>query len=263
MTAAARARFTAVAAVTILWGAAMGAGQVATHRRLARRATREHTSAALGPGAAANFHTWGRRWAVPILAAGGFAIDGDDRSGIDWGRIGPVVFVGNHQTALDIPVSLAALPAPFAFMAKEQLREAPIIGAALAQSPSLFVDKRDARRAVQSLAEAAARIGAGTSVLLFAEGIRSFGGGMLPFERGAFALAVDAAVPVVPVTMRGVYRLLDERRRVSRPGRATVRTHPPVETRGLTRRDLPALLATVRETMRADLAEYEATHPLP
>ena len=66
----------------------------------------------------------------------------------------------------------------------------------------------------------------------------------------------------VPMALRGFYHLLDERRRVVQPGRARVRLHVPVEVRGRTCHDLPGLLAAVRETVRADLADCEVARPL-
>ena len=250
---ATRARFAAVAGGVFAWAIPMGTGQALSHRRLA-------AAGASGEVLGRNMRAWGGRWAR-VLAAVGLDIRLDDRSGLA-PDAGPLVFVGNHQTALDVVAVLAVIPQAFAFTPKVELRTAPVIGAALRHSPSVFIDKRDARRDVKSLKDAAEQVAAGTSVMIYPEGRRSYSGGLLPFERGAFVLAVEAGVPIVPFTLRGVYRLVDERRFVARAGSATVRMHAPIPTQGLTRADLPALMARVRTTFADDLADYEATHPL-
>lgn len=253
VTPATRAHFAAAASGLFLWAIPMAVAQATSHRRLVSTGA---SVAALGR----NLRAWGRRWAR-ILRTLGFDIRLDDRSGLA-PDAGPVVFVGTHQTALDVVAVFAVVPQAFVFTPKIQLRSVPIVGLALRNSPSVFIDKRDARRAVRSLQDAAAQVAAGTSVMIYPEGRRSYSGGLLPFERGAFVLAVEAGVPIVPFTLRGVYRLMDERRAVSRSGSATVRLFPPIDTQGLTRTDVPALMACVRATFAADLADYEATHPV-
>ena len=231
-----------------LWGALvtvpMSIAQVTTHRKTPTTA---------------NFKRWATRWASAILKGAGIRVHLEDRAHLDPAR--PYVFVPNHQSGLDILVLAAALPYPFGFAAKAELKEVPFLGHAIAGSPSVFVDKRDARRAVETIREAAERIRAGMSVLIFPEGKRTYSGGLARFERGAFVLAVEAGVPLVPVTLHGAYRLLDERRGLLRPGEVTVVVHEPLPTEDLTRRDVPALMARVYALMQADLEAYERAHP--
>ncbi len=208
---------------------------------------------------ARTFHRWSGRWARWILGATGVTVETEDRAHLAAGT--SCIFVANHQNALDILILSAAVPYPYGFVAKAELEKTPLIGTALRHSPSVFVDKRDARTAVRSVQEAGERIRAGTSVLVFPEGARSYSGGLLPFQRGAFVLAAEAGVPLVPVSVLGAYRLLDERRFLFRPGKVRVVLHPPVSMDGVSRRDLPAVVATVRETLAASLADYERAHP--
>lgn len=233
-----------------LWGALvtvpMSVAQIVTHRRTPTTA---------------NFKRWATRWAKAVLAAAGVRVHLVDHARLDPAR--PYVFVPNHQTALDILVLAAAMPYPFGFAAKAELKDVPFLGHAIAGSPSVFVDKRDARRAVETIREAAARIREGMSVLIFPEGLRTYSGGLDRFERGAFVLAVEAGVPLVPVSIHGAYRLMDERRGLLRAGEVTVVVHDALPTEGLTRRDVPALMAQVHTRLRDDLAAYEAAHPPP
>ena len=204
-----------------------------------------------------NFKRWVRGWGRTALGGLGVCVKLEAHAVLEPDR--PYVFTANHQNLLDVLVLAGALPHPFGFVAKAELERVPCVGAVIRNSACLFIDRSDPRQMVKSMREAAARIRAGTSVLIYPEGERSYGPFLLPFMKGAFALAVEASVPVVPVTVVDAYRLMDERRRVMRPGTARVVLGEPVATEGLRRRDLPDLMADVRARIeRALHAEQEA-----
>ncbi len=209
---------------------------------------------------ARTFSHWARRWAGWILRPAGVRVELEDHA--DLAPDQPCIFVANHQNALDILVLSDVVPYPFGYVAKAELERMPALGAAIRHSACVFVDKRDPRTAVRSVQEAADRIRGGNSVLIFPEGERSYSGGLLPFQRGAFFLAAEAGVPLVPVSLLGVYRLLDERRFLFRPGTVRVVLHPALPMGGVTRRDLPGVVERVRETLSASLAAYEQAHPI-
>jgi 1-acyl-sn-glycerol-3-phosphate acyltransferase len=213
------------------------------------------TAAALAHNAfrptARTFKLWATLWARLVLMGAGVKIQSDVRAAL--GRDEPAVFVANHQNELDIVTLLAGIPYPFGFMAKAELRRVPVLGSVLKRTACLFVDRSDARRAVQSIHEAAERIREGNSVLVFCEGARSFSSQLLPFLRGAFVLAVEAGVPVVPVTIIDNYRLLDERRAVGRVGTVRMVVGEAVSVEGKSRSDVPALMAAVEASMQAEL----------
>jgi 1-acyl-sn-glycerol-3-phosphate acyltransferase len=205
---------------------------------------------------ARTFKAWATLWARLVLMGAGVKIESDVRASL--ARDEPAVFVANHQNELDIVTLLAGIPHPFGFMAKAELRRVPVLGSVLKRTACLFVDRSDARRAVQSIHEAAARIREGNSVLVFCEGARSFSPQLQPFLRGAFVLAVEAGVPLVPVTVIDNYRLLDERRAVGRVGTVRMVVGEPLPMEGKTRGDVPALMADVRARMRAELDRAHA-----
>jgi len=165
----------------------------------------------------------------------------------------PCVLVANHQNGLDIPVVADCLPVPFGFVAKAELERVPFLGAALRYSPSVFVTRSDPRRSLESMRRAAARIRAGSSVLVFPEGARSYDGQMSAFQKGAFQLAVESGVPIVPVTILDGPAVFNEKRRVSRPGVIHVVVHAPIPLEGLTRRDVPELMERVYAIVTAPL----------
>ena len=162
------------------------------------------------------FSRWGARWGKALFAPAGIRVEAEVTE--DLSRLQPCVFVANHQNSLDIPAMLMAIPVEFGFVAKASLARIPVLGHAISASPSVFVDRSDPRRSLESMRTAARRIREGSSVLVFAEGERSYGQTVGPFKRSAFSLAAEAGVPVVPVTIHNAWTLFDERRRVARPG---------------------------------------------
>ena len=93
------------------------------------------------------------------------------------------------------------------FIAKREISRIPVFGWAIARA-NIMIDRKSPTDATHSLEKAAERISRGESVILFAEGTRTRDGNLLPFKRGAFALAVRAGVHVVPLTILGSYRIM-------------------------------------------------------
>ena len=203
---------------------------------------------AFRPGAQ-TFMTWMRPWARFILGCSRIRLEVESRAPVPE----PVVFVCNHQNAMDIPVLSAALPVPFVFGAKKSLEKWPFVGWVLARTACLFIDRSGPKKALASLMEAAERIRGGASVLLFPEGGRSWRHDLLPFMRGPFLLAIQAGVPVVPVALVGNTGVMDEARKLSYPGTVRVVLGEPIPTDGLTRRDAAALSERVREWTAREL----------
>lgn len=200
-----------------------------------------------------SYGRWARGWARTLSIGAGMPVHVHFRSEIDTSK--PVVYVANHQNAFDIPAMILGMPHDVGFMAKAALQHAPALGFALKYSPSVFVDRSDPRKAVQSLKEAGEKIRGGNAVVIFPEGCRTYSDGLLPFMRGAFLLAVEAGVPIVPVTLLDSYKRLDERHAVLVPGHVHLVVDAPIPLEGKTRQDVPALMDEVYEIMRQNLAD--------
>ena len=169
---------------------------------------------------------------------------------------GPVVFVSNHVNALDIPAVMRGLPRPFLYVARHELRSWPFVGWVLDKTACLFIERDNPRKAVESLRRAADRIRGGDSVLLFPEGGRSQSHALKPFMRGPFVLAIQAGVPVVPVTLVGHMGVFSRDARAGRPGTVHLVVGEPIATDGLGRADAADLCARVRSVIEGELGAY-------
>jgi 1-acyl-sn-glycerol-3-phosphate acyltransferase len=170
-----------------------------------------------------------RGWARLILWSAGIEVEVEGAQNVPGG---PAVFAANHASALDIPVLFACLPADFRIIHKRSLYWTPVIGWYLYFGKHVGIDRQNPFRARQSLKAAAERIRAGLSVAAFPEGTRSRDGRVQAFKRGSFVLAQDAGVPVVPVSLVGVKALVPRGLAAIKPGRVSLKIHPPVATAG-------------------------------
>lgn len=123
---------------------------------------------------------------------------------------GPCVLVSNHGSYLDGVVLVAALPRPFAFVAKSELRTQFVPRVYLSRLGAEFVERFDAQRSVADAGRLAQAVAQGRSLLVFPEGTFVAGTALLPFHLGAFLAAAHAGVPVVPVALSGTRDLLPE-----------------------------------------------------
>ena len=140
----------------------------------------------------------------------------------------PVIFMANHESNLDPPVLVGVLPIPAVYLAKAEIKWMVPIGWAAMMAGTIFIDRGNRERAIQSLHRAADEIRGGKNVLLFPEGTRTRTGELLPFKKGGFALAQEAGVPIVPLAAIGGYDMLPPGTVWIRPGRYIVVFGEPV-----------------------------------
>jgi 1-acyl-sn-glycerol-3-phosphate acyltransferase len=185
-----------------------------------------------------------RTWAKSVLTVCGVQVR---VSGGENVPAGPAVYAANHGSALDIPVVLGHLPADFRVIHKRSLYVLPVVGLHLYLAGHVGIDRGNPFRARRSLERAAERIRGGTSVVVFPEGTRSRDEAVRAFKRGPFVLAAKAEVPVVPLSLVGVKRVVPGGLIGLRPGTVELRIHPPLATSGRPARDAAALAAEVRQ----------------
>jgi 1-acyl-sn-glycerol-3-phosphate acyltransferase len=164
---------------------------------------------------------------------------------------GPAVYAANHSSSLDILVVLAHLPTDVRIIYKRTLAYVPLLGWSIAVGGHIPIDRSNPFRARRSLQRAAERIRGGTSVLVFPEGTRSRDGTVGHFKRGSFSLALEAGVPVVPVSLVGVKTLVPRGLPSLRPGEITLRVHPAISVSGRSKDDAEALAEETRRVVAA------------
>jgi 1-acyl-sn-glycerol-3-phosphate acyltransferase len=188
---------------------------------------------------------------VPFTLEGWERLPEDIREGKQ-----PVIFMSNHESQLDPPVLVAALPLPAVFIAKKELQYVPFIGWAAWAAGVIFIDRGNRERSLRSIRDAAQQIRNGKNVVIFPEGTRSRTGDMLPFKKGGFALAQEAGVPIVPMATVGGFRVLASGSLRIRPGRYTLLIGEPVHPSNHEDRD--SLMKEVRRRIEALVAEARA-----
>jgi 1-acyl-sn-glycerol-3-phosphate acyltransferase len=174
----------------------------------------------------------------------------------------PVVLMSNHQSLVDIAAIVDTLPpsVSWRFVAKKELVRVPIFGWCLVTTGQIIVDRGNRERAVASLHRAAERIRGGASVIVFPEGTRSPDGSLRPFKSGPFHLALEAQVPIVPVTVSGSQRITPKGSLQVHSGTVKIAFGKPIPTRGVRIEERAALKARVRDAIaRGYDVSYQGT----
>jgi 1-acyl-sn-glycerol-3-phosphate acyltransferase len=187
-----------------------------------------------------------RGWARVLLFGLGVRVAVEGSSNLPRG---PAVYAANHGSALDILILCGYLPADFRFIHKRSLYLIPVLGWSLWAAGHVGIDRSNPFRARKSLHAAARRIHDGTSVAVFPEGTRSPDAGVRPFKRGSFVLALEAGVPVVPVSLGGVKRVVPRGLSTLRPGTVRLAIHPALSTEGRTVEAAESLAEEVRRVV--------------
>lgn len=167
-------------------------------------------------------------------------------------RARPCVIVGHHVSLLDTPCVIGSFPGPVRFVSKMELRHVPVFGKAMQDAGIVFVDRKNLARAITQLESAKELIGRGTSLWVAAEGTRSRDGRLHKLKKGAFHIAIELGVPLVPMWIQGTLDVIPPDQWQSATGqRVTVAYGEPVETKGCTKADVPRLIEEVRARLVA------------
>lgn len=168
------------------------------------------------------------------------------------------VFVANHQGSFDIFLIYGYLGRNFKWMMKAALRNAPLIGKASEAAGHIFVDKRGPKALQQTHDRAREVLQGGTSLVVFPEGERTLTGKMGPFFRGAYQLADELQLPVVPITLNGPYQVLSRRRGPVNFvfwHRLTMTIHPPIAPIGKGPENIKNAMDLSRQAIASALEE--------
>lgn len=164
------------------------------------------------------------------------------------------VFISNHRSYLDTATLFCHLGRRIGLLAKKELLKVPILGYGMGYVNIMAIDRSNRERAIETVQAATERIRSGVSFGVFAEGTRARPGHMLPFKKGAFYMAIEAGVSIVPVAMKNTDALMGKGTGEARAGTIEMVLLPPIETAGLsTDEDVERLIRQVHTRIAEEL----------
>ena len=194
-------------------------------------------------------------------------------SGIPWARLGcyatpafvtvkgrhhmdkkrSYVVVANHQSHYDILIIYGWLGVDFKWVMKHTIRRIPFIGYSCNLLGHIFIDRSDTATAINSIENAKSRITDGTSIFFFPEGTRSQDDHVQPFKKGAFRLALDLNLPILPITLKGTGNVLPKNSAALLPGKIEMIMHPPIDPSTYKDESIEALMDRSRNIIQSGL----------
>ncbi len=168
-----------------------------------------------------------RIWARISLIAAGVKLELIGLENVQAGT--SYVIVANHQSHIDIPVMMKAIPSPFRIISKKELFKIPVFGWGMRAAGILEIDRSNQKKSIETLKKAEAVLQSHQlSILAFPEGTRSPDGKIHLFKKGPFMLAINAGLPVLPVSVSGTRKILPKGKMRMAGGRVRVQIHPPI-----------------------------------
>jgi 1-acyl-sn-glycerol-3-phosphate acyltransferase len=171
--------------------------------------------------------------------------------------VGVCIFAANHVSNVDPLAFVPAIPRRVSLLAKKEVFRIPILSKAMRLAKLIPVDRADREAAASSVERAVECLKQGLSFAVYPEGTRSRDGRLLPFKKGTFVMAIEAGVPVVPVSIAGAQRLMRKGDWKVQPGEVIVRFGPPVDASDYKMERRAELLARVEALVAAGLPEEQ------
>lgn len=200
-----------------------------------------------------------RRWARSIIWASGCPLVVHGRENVRDGV--PQVVASNHISWFDVFALASVIEVPYHFVAKKELMKVPLFGRAMEAAGHITIDRSNRERAIASLRAAGEKIRRSPgAVVIFPEGTRSRSGRLMPFKKGAFVLAAESRVAIVPAAIAGSFEIM--RKGSWRINQRTIHIHflppiPPDEVKALAASGSDALMDAVRSRIAAVVGEGE------
>jgi len=206
-------------------------------------------------------HRCARAWSWLILATTGVDVTVTGLDRLVRGKT--YVFVANHQSIYDIPCLFWSIPFQLRIIAKESLGRFPVLGPHLKRTGHMLVDRSKPDRS--GIFGWASRLTAnGLSLIIFPEGTRSPDGYLGKFKGGSIMLAMQAGLPLVPISVVGSRHVMTKGELTTKPGHVTVIVHEPIETPAVAEpsvHDVRALADRVRDVIRPAVEAEAAARP--
>lgn len=168
------------------------------------------------------------------------------------------IFTPNHQSLIEVPLFVTYLGRNPAYLGKKEVFKYPVFGFGIRLIGVVPVDRSNSPAAVESAKVATENLRGGKSYVVYPEGTRSRDGRMLPFKKGAFMMAIDAGVPVVPITVSGATRIMPKAEIKVFPSTVRITIHDPIDTAGYSKDNVVELMERTRAKIFSALDETEA-----
>ena len=194
-------------------------------------------------------HKCARAWARLILKTTGVRVTVRGVERLQNGR--SYVFASNHQSIYDIPIIFDSVPLQLRIVAKDSLGNFPFLGWHLRRTGHLLVDRKNPGAGNDK--KIARLVGGARSLIVFPEGTRSTDGSVARFKGGMFLVAIDAGLPIVPVSVAASRHVMLKGRLMTCPGDVTITIHDPIPTAGYGRAGARELAERVREVVVRDV----------
>ena len=142
----------------------------------------------------------------------------------------PVLYVGNHQGNMDIPLLYSTAPQTMAFVAKKEMEKIPLLGYWMKERGCVFIDRENARRSLKAINEAIQNLKLGHSMAVFPEGTRSKSSQVGDFKAGSLRIAIKSGVKVIPVSIKDSYKLIEKKGK-NTPAKVSVHYSEPIDSK--------------------------------
>lgn len=166
---------------------------------------------------------------------------------------GAYIFAPNHQSAFDIFLIYGYLGYNIKWVQKHSLRRLPFVGKASEMAGHVFVNQSSLKSMIDTIKKAKDELQDGVSMAIFPEGARTENGKMGRFRKGAFIIAKEMNLPVVPITLNGPFDVMKIHTYLIHPGKLELIIHDPISTKGLTDEDIPDLLEKTKDVVHSSL----------
>lgn len=163
------------------------------------------------------------------------------------------VVVSNHQSVYDIFLIYGWLGIDIKWIMKKELRKIPGVGFGSEKVGHIFIDRSNSKKALESINEAKRKLVNGTSVVIFPEGTRSKTGELGPFKRGAFKIAFDLNLPILPITVVDTKNVLPTSTLNIFPGKVKMVIHKPIDISGYSEKEGDLLMNKVKDQIASAL----------
>jgi putative phosphoserine phosphatase/1-acylglycerol-3-phosphate O-acyltransferase len=167
----------------------------------------------------------------------------------------PAVFILNHQSNADMLIAIKLIRKEARGVAKMELKKMPVVGQILEASGTIFLDRTDKEKAIEALKPAIDSLRSGISIVIFPEGTRSYDYTLGRFKKGAFHIAMEAGVPIVPIVLKNAHDVMPRGKNIFNPALVEVIVHPPILTHDWDKNNLDSKIREIRNIYLKDLKQ--------